>query len=85
MVLGAIVCLELREPNRDRLVEIVAYGESDPSRGRFAYYTPVACEELWLESCDECGGPEGHKVARLEMVELLRACPAEAEADAWSQ
>jgi len=64
VVLGAIVCLELREPNRDRLVEIVAYGESDPSRGRFAYNKPVA---------------------QFTGVKLLQACPAEAEADAWSQ
>jgi len=86
VALGAIVLLEVREPGepqRERLVEIVAYGESDPSRGRFAYSTPVARALLGLEPGDESEGPGRKTTAQLEVVELLQAWPAEASGDAW--
>jgi len=86
VALGAIVLLAVREPGepkRERLVEIVAYGESDPSRGRFAYNTPVARGLLGLEPGDESEGPGRKTTAQLEVVELLQAWPAEASGDAW--
>jgi len=84
LALGAIALLAVREtgqPVRERLVEIVAYGESDPSRGRFAYNTPVARALLGLEPGDECEGPDGR--SQMELVELLQRWPEASKGDAW--
>ena len=84
--LGSIVRVTIREKGmtaRQRVIEIVPFGESEPERGRFAYNTPMAKAVLGLEPGEEGEGPGQRGTAVYEVEELLQRWPEAGEGEAW--